>query len=396
MKSFRKLAHDAGPAWEVPRDLLLGRYPDFVTGGPLARGDIPVFVFHSLEPESFGRKLRYLAENGYSTLSADEYFRALMGAGPVPERAVLLTFDDGRSSVWGVGAPLLRRYAMRGVVFLVPGRMRERPGPLPPTWEEVEAGRVRPEAVLGREQGEAAFLSWEEVEALSRAGYLDFQSHSLLHARIHVSPQVAGFATPQSRRGYAAMDLPLIGEAGRDLMGEEIPLGTPLLRSAPRLSESLRFHEEPYIRTACVEAVTQQGGEGFFARKDWETILRRLTSRSRIRGRLESPAQREAAIRTELAESKRLIEARTGKPVVHLAYPWHASGPSARRLVRELGYRTAFSGKVPGVPITRVGGDPETVARIGEDYLELLPGRDRLSLSSILYRKLSRRLSGTP
>jgi len=109
MKSLRRLADDAGPAWEVPRDLLLGRYPDFVTGGPLARGDIPVFVFHSVEPESFGRKLRYLAENGYSTLSADEYFRALMGAGPVPERAVLLTFDDGRSSVWGVGAPLLSR-----------------------------------------------------------------------------------------------------------------------------------------------------------------------------------------------------------------------------------------------------------------------------------------------
>jgi peptidoglycan/xylan/chitin deacetylase (PgdA/CDA1 family) len=111
---------------------------------------------------------------------------------------------------------------------------------------------------------------------------------------------------------------------------------------------------------------------------------------------VESPAQREAAIRTELAESKRLIEERTDKPVVHLAYPWHASGPTARRLVRELGYRTAFSGKVPGVPITRAGGDPETVARIGEDYLELLPGRGRLSLSAILYRKLSRRLSGTP
>jgi peptidoglycan/xylan/chitin deacetylase (PgdA/CDA1 family) len=395
MKSLRKLARHAGPAWEVPRDLLLGRYPDFVTGGPLARGDIPVFVFHSLEPESFARKLRYLAENGYSTLSADEYFRALMGAGPVPERAVLLTFDDGRSSVWSVGAPLLRRYAMRGIVFLVPGRMRERPGPLPPTWEEVEAGRVQPEAILRREE-EAPFLCWEEVEALSRGGYLDFQSHSLLHARVHVGPQVAGFATPLNRRGYAAMDLPLILEAGRDLMGEEIPLGTPLLRSAPRLSESLRFHEEPYIRKACVQAVTEQGGEGFFVRKDWETILRKLTSRSHIRGRFESPAQREAAVRAELAESKRLIEERTGKPVVHVSYPWHAAGPSARRLVRELGYRMAFCGKVPGVPITRVGGDPQTVARIGEDYLELLPGRGRLSLSSILYRKLSRRLSGTP
>jgi peptidoglycan/xylan/chitin deacetylase (PgdA/CDA1 family) len=396
MKPLRQFAHDAGPAWEVPRDLLLGRYPDFVTGGPLARGDIPVFVFHSLEPESFARKIRYLADNGYSTLSAEDYFRALMGAGPVPEKAVLLTFDDGRGSVWSVAAPLLRRYAMRGVVFLVPGRMHDRPGPLPPTWEEVEAGRVPPEQVLDREAGDGAFLSWQEVEALSRSGFLDFQSHSLLHTRIHVDAQVGGFATPSNRKGYAAMDLPLISEGGHDLMGEEVPLGTPLLRSAPRLSESLRFYEQPYLRKTCVKAVADEGGEAFFARKDWEATLRRLVGRGSVRGRLESPPEREAAIRRELAESKRLIEERTGKPVVHLAYPWHASGPTARRLGRELGYRTAFCGKVPGVPITRTGGDPETVARIGEDYLELLPGRGRVGLSQILYRKLSRRLSGTP
>ena len=59
---------------------LLGRYPPFVTGGPLPRGHVPVFVFHSLEPESFERKLRYLADNGYVTLSADEYFQVLVGA----------------------------------------------------------------------------------------------------------------------------------------------------------------------------------------------------------------------------------------------------------------------------------------------------------------------------
>src|SRR6185436_12546385 len=54
---LKRLARSAREAWEVPRDLLLGRYPDFVTGGPLARGHVPVFVFHSLEPESFARKL---------------------------------------------------------------------------------------------------------------------------------------------------------------------------------------------------------------------------------------------------------------------------------------------------------------------------------------------------
>ena len=92
-----------------------------------------------------------------------------------------------------------------------------------------------------------------------------------------------------------------------------------------------------------------------------------------------------------MSESRRLIEERTGRTVVHLCYPWHAWGPTARRLARDAGYRTAFCGKVRGVPITLAGGDPLAIARIGEDYLELLPGRGRADLTTILRRKLDRR-----
>ena len=113
-----------------------------------------------------------------------------------------------------------------------------------------------------------------------------------------------------------------------------------------------------------------------------------------ISGRTESPQERETAIRFELAEARRVLEERTGRPVVHLCYPWHASGPIARRLAREAGYRTAFCGKVPGAVITRAGGDLERIARIGEDYVELLPGRGRDRLASVLARKWSRRFRG--
>src|SRR5262245_12974146 len=98
-----RLKHHAEAVFEVPRDLLLGRYPDFVTGGALPRGHVPVFCFHSLEPESFGRKLAHLADGGYVTLSCEEYFQHLMGGRPAPEKAVVLTFDDGRASVRTVG-----------------------------------------------------------------------------------------------------------------------------------------------------------------------------------------------------------------------------------------------------------------------------------------------------
>ena len=377
-------------AWEVPRDLLLRRYPPFVTGGPLPRGDIPVFVLHGAEPRSLERKLRHLHENGYETLTADEYAGVLLGSRPAPDRAVVLTFDDGRGSVWGVASPLLNRFGMKAVVFLVPGRMRSRPGPPAPTWSDVEAGRADAAGVLGREKGEGALLSWEEVETLAKTDTFDFQSHTLTHARVHTGPQLEGFSTPWSRRGYDAFDQPLVHDGNRDLLGEEVPLGTPLFRSAPRTSETLRFFEDPAVRRRCVEVVEREG-ESFFHRPDWERTLRKQLSGQRVRGRLESEEERAAAVRRELAESKRLIEERTGQPVSHVCYPWHAFGPTAQKQARAAGYRTAFCGKVAGVPLTRLGGDLHQIARLGEDYVELLPGRNRATLLEVLRRKWGRR-----
>ena len=391
--NLSQLASDAREALEVPRDLLLGRYPDFVTGGPLARGDVPVFVFHSLEPESFSRRLRHLADNDYVTLSIHEYLSILLGARHAPDRAVLLTLDDGRGSVWSVGYPLLNRFGMKAVVFLVPGRMRSRPGPLPPTWADVLGGGADEAGVRCREEGDGALLSWEEVEALARSGLLDFQSHTLTHARIHVAPRLAGFATPWSRRGYDAFDQPLVRQGERDLLGEEVPLGTPLFRSAPRTSESRRFFEHEDVRRASVEAVAEGGGEAFFRRRGWKARLERQLDRRRLQGRLETPEEQARAIERELRESARTIEERTGRPVRHLCYPWHAAGPTARALAYEAGYRTSFCGKVPGVSITRSGDDPLRIARLGEDYLEMLPGRGRLSLGEVLRRKWVRRFA---
>lgn len=388
---LERLKQHAEAVFEVQRDLVLGRYPEFVTGGALPRGHVPVFVFHKLDPETFGLKVRYLADNGYVTLSADEYFQFLVGGRPAPEKAVVLTFDDGWSSVRTVGLPLLRRFGMRGIVFVVPGRVTSRPGPLPPTWDDVRAGTAKGEAVLARDESADGFLTWGEIEELCQSGRFDFESHSLSHARVHTAPHLSGFLAPESRRGYGPLDVPLVREGDRDLLAAEVPFGTPLLRSEPRLSEALRFYEDPRVREACVARVAEEG-EGFFYRKGWERELRRLMGRTHVTGRIETPEERAAAIRRELFESKRLLEERTGRPVHHLCYPWHVAGETARRVAREVGYRTAFCGKVKGVPLTPQGGDPHRIARIGEDYVELLPGRGRSDLTNVLRRKLRRRL----
>ena len=369
---------------EVPVDLLLGRYPRFVTGGELPRGHVPVFVFHSLDPASFGSKLEHLARNGYVTLSISEYREVVEDRRQAPERAVLLTIDDGRASVWSVGYPLLRRHGMKATVFLVPSRVGDAPA------------RPLSEGPLPVPEPNEGFLGWSEIEELDRSGLFDFQSHTLSHARIHVAPEVVGFVSPPLRHGYAALDLPRIHAGGRDLDPEEVPLGTPILRFAPRMTDAARFFEATAFREPCVAAVAEDGGEAFFGEPGWEARLRAALRGVRIRGDFETVAEHEAALTRELAEAKRLIESHTGRVVEHLCYPWHASGRMARRLARKVGYRTAFWGKVRGTPLTLPGGDPLAIARVGEDYVETLPGEGRRSVLSILRMKWERRFSRRP
>ena len=379
---------------EVPRDLLLGRYPPFVSGGPLLDGDVPVFVFHSVEPERFGAQLDHLARNGYAALSMDQYLAHLTGRQTAPRRAVLLTFDDARGSLWSVGAPLLRRHGMRGVAFVVPGRVTSRVGPPLPSLDATDSATSPRPDVLAREDRDGPLLYWEEIDALSKENLFDFESHTYSHSRVHVAPDIVGFVTAERRVGYRAFDLALQREGDRDLLGEEIPLGAPMLRSAPRLSEERRAFENPDARRACADAVCELGGRCYFAKPGWERELLRIARRFPATVGVETLEDRATAVERELVDARLAIEERTGRPVRHLCYPWHTTSPLARSLARSTGHLTAFCGKVRGRTISRPGDDLLSIARLGQDWVELLPGRGRLSLREVLWSKWTRRING--
>src|SRR5262249_10170941 len=108
-----------GPAGRLTRSLgrvLRTHYPGFVFGLPLGRSEVPVFTYHDVERAPLAGDLAFLQNNGYRTLSLDEFMDASsMKADPA--RRVLLTFDDARKSFWDVALPLLREYRARAVLF---------------------------------------------------------------------------------------------------------------------------------------------------------------------------------------------------------------------------------------------------------------------------------------
>ena len=71
--------------------------------------------------EAFTAQLDWLKAEGFTTITPGQLADCLCGGKPFPERAVLITFDDGYLSNAAYAYPLLRERGMVATVFLVTG-----------------------------------------------------------------------------------------------------------------------------------------------------------------------------------------------------------------------------------------------------------------------------------
>ena len=375
------------------------RYPDFVFSrkGTLCGGEIPVFTAHTIEPESFEEQLRYLAENGYAALSGDQFCDHLAGNRPAGERSVLLTIDDGRRSVWTFAYPLLKKYGLRAVVFLIPGFVRESSA-LRPTLEDLWSGRCRMDDLPEDRAGDDPLISWAEAAAMYRDGVIDFQSHTASHHHIFTDPKIVDFCRPD--RGGMIYDLPVSPGREQQLIdgGMAALWGMPIYRHAPLMAGRPRYIDDPRVTDGCIATVARAEGPVFFRRPSWRRELmdfcRKELSRRHSPARLQSPGEVEAAIREDLERSRECIEEHLdGHRVRHLCYPYGVGSDLSVRLSRESGYASNVWSIREDRRTNRPGDDPFAIVRLKTDYIFRLAGRGRRSLLSVLAAKVRRRLN---
>ena len=343
------LLQRSGEAARLLLDLVT-RDPPFVRGGALDPQDIPVFTFHSIEPRSFERKMKYMKDAGYRAITMAAYLDALNGRRAAPRKSVLITIDDGRASTWTAAHPILARLEMRATAFLVTSAIHdsaEVSKHLDDATDAEWAGLASRDASLER-----PFLTWGEVRAMRDV--IDIESHTHLHALVPMGREGGGARSAAMASGYGAFDCPFVWIDGREVRGAEVPFGHPLPPSAPRLSG------RPAYRS--------------------------------IDGRFETSEEMREAIRFDLHESMRLLRENANVDTAAVCYPWHVHSGIARSIAAEVGYAAGFAGKAnTGASISRVGSDLFSLARVGEDYVERLPGPARRSLPSILAEKLVRK-----
>lgn len=128
----------------------------------------PPFDRVAVSQKHFESHLSWLKNEGYRVVSVDEILRASHGGKPLPDKAVLLTFDDGYKSFYSRVFPLLKKYRFPAVVALVG------------SWMDG----------LGSRPENKELLSWQEIRELQQSGLVEIASHSYdMHRGLVANPQ---------------------------------------------------------------------------------------------------------------------------------------------------------------------------------------------------------------
>lgn len=136
----------------------------------LSRKQVPVLCYHQIRDwkptdsksakdyivpvETFKSHLKMLADSGYQTILPDEYYAYLNLGTPLPEKPIMLTFDDTEENQYAIAAPEMNKYGFKAVYFIM----------------TVSLGRPK-------------YMSKDQVKQLSEAGHV-IGSHTWDHQNV--------------------------------------------------------------------------------------------------------------------------------------------------------------------------------------------------------------------
>jgi biofilm PGA synthesis lipoprotein PgaB len=140
----------------------------------IANPDQALIPEYAVTPTMFVRQIDWLRNNGYHFVSVDDVLADEAKKVPLPDKAVLITFDDGYRSVYDSAWPILKMFRIPAVVAVVC------------SWED-DKTQVNFD---GKEIPRSKLMSWQQLRELSDSGLVEIGSHSFdLHRGIQGNPQ---------------------------------------------------------------------------------------------------------------------------------------------------------------------------------------------------------------
>jgi len=86
---------------------------------PARPGESATMKNYSVSPASFAEQMKALHDSGYQAILPDQLYNYLLHNGPLPEKPVMLTFDDTDEEQYSIGATEMNKYGFKGVYFIM-------------------------------------------------------------------------------------------------------------------------------------------------------------------------------------------------------------------------------------------------------------------------------------
>jgi len=133
--------------------------------------EVPVLMYHHIAetvesgntlvvtPEKFKADMKYLKEQGYSTIGLNDLYMYLNGEIELPEKPIIITFDDGYKSNYEYAYPIAKELDMKYVISVVGWSM----------------GR---ETFIDSDKPIIPHFSLEEAKEMVQSGHIEIQNHT--------------------------------------------------------------------------------------------------------------------------------------------------------------------------------------------------------------------------
>lgn len=171
----------------------------------------------------FREDLQWLRDNGYSWLLPSQLAEGV----PLPEKAVLITFDDGYASNYHLAFPILKEFQAKAVISLITSRIEEQ----------------HPD-----------FLTWDMCREMAASGLVEFGSHTYDAHR--EDPRGIKHISGESRSDYEARIFPDL-QASIDQI--QANLGTEVLFFAYPHGQKERWANDYFREHFAVTVTTRHG-----------------------------------------------------------------------------------------------------------------------------------------
>ncbi len=130
---------------------------------------VPIIMYHQVKnsnlgkdvisPYEFEEDLKYLTENGYSTITMTDLIDYVYEGTELPPKPIILTFDDGYLSTYRYVFPLLKQYNMKIVLSII--------GKSVDDFSRVDDANIN-----------YSHMTWDQVKEMQESGLAEIQNHS--------------------------------------------------------------------------------------------------------------------------------------------------------------------------------------------------------------------------